>query len=294
MAPDINLLPDERRRAEERELRSPRGSSAGQPLYTDPAGREPVRPGQAPTPTPPLPQPKVAPVQAPAPAAKAPPPAAPAQPRGVGAQPLLQRLRGLLGGSGSAAPDSVPPVSGVNLDVNLIPQEAPLHPRANLWPLVGAVLGAAVAVSAAFVGFGLATSQSRAAAQAARDEAAATAERLLGQQQTVEEMTRAVQQVRSVAGLLDGHVYWTRYFAWLESVTLPDVYYSGFMGDVAGTFTLSASARDYVTLAQQLVVLRADPRVLRVSVAEASRDSQGWVNFTMSLAVDPSVLTQGS
>lgn len=283
MAPDINLLPDEDRRAEERELHSPRGSRTGKPLYSQPGAVVAPAPLKAAPVAPPLPQPKLAAPQQ-EPEKKLPP-----KPKPTG-KSFGQRLRGLLG---SLEQPSAPQVSSappsLSLDLNLIPQEAPGPSLGALWPLVGAVLGAALVVGAAFVGLGLGiSSRGRELAQA-QAAAAAASDRLLGQQQAVEEMGRAVQQVRTVASLLDGHTYWNRYFTWLESVTLPDVYYSGFMGDVAGTFTLTASARDYVTLAQQLVALRSNPLVQQVSVAEASRDSQNWVNFTMSLTVSPEV-----
>jgi hypothetical protein len=34
--------------------------------------------------------------------------------------------------------------------------------------------------------------------------------------------------------------------------------------------------------------------VVQVNVAEASRDSQGWVNFVMTLTVSPSIFTTES
>ncbi len=290
MAPDINLLPDEGRRAEERELRSPRGGS-GEPVYSQPRGA--IAP-PAPVPAPaapvlpdvrPAPLPKAAPA-APLPAVRPPEPKPPVVSLGDKLRSLLSKF------SHPPAPKVTEGAApGVNLDVNLIPQETAAPSYGTLWPLVGAVLGAALVVAGAYVGLGLGVSANGRALADAQAASAAASQRLLEQQTVVEEMGRAVQQVRAVAGLLDGHVYWNRYLTWLESVTLPDVYYTGFMGDVAGTFTLNSSARDYVTLAQQLVVLRADPRVELVSVAEASRDSQGWVNFVMTLTVSPSVFT---
>ena len=283
MAPDINLLPDEDRRAEARELRSPRDSSNGQPVFSQPNSQpQPAAPTAKVPPVPPLPEAK--PTTPPPPQPKSPEvEKKPAKPLGLALKDLLSRF---------GRPKAVPAEAGVSLDVNLIPQETSRPSYGTLWPLVAAVLGAGLVVAGAFVGLGLGVASQQRALADAQAATAATAERLLGQQQAVEEMSRAVQRVRSAAGLLDGHIYWNQYFTWLESVTLPDVYYTGFMGDVAGTFTLTASARDYVTLAQQLVVLRADPAVQRVSVAEASRDSQGWVNFSMSLTVSPEVFTR--
>ncbi len=291
MAPDINLLPDEDRRAEERELRNPRGNS-GAPVYSQPGVSAPAPKPPAPiAAAPALPNVKPVPPIAPPP----PVPIKPIEPK-VAAKPLVQQLHDLFGRFGrpvaSSAPTPVPMPSNVNLDVNLIPQETTGSSYGTLWPQLGAVLGSVLVVALLFIGLGLGVADKERAMVEAKDATAATAARLLDKQQVVEEMGRAVQQVRSVAGLLDGHIYWNQYFTWLESVTLPEVYYTGFMGDVTGTFTLSASARDYITLAQQLVVLRADPTVLQVTVAEASRDSQGWVNFTMSLTVSPSVFTR--
>jgi hypothetical protein len=291
MAPDINLLPDEDRRAEERELRNPR-SNSGAPVYSQPGASTP--PPKPPAPIAAAPAlPNVKPVSPPP---ITPPPAMPiksVKPK-VEAKPLGQQLHDLFGrfGHPAATGASIPMPTNVNLDVNLIPQETTTSSFGSLWPQIGAVLGSALVIAALFISLGLGVTAKEKSVAEAQAATAATAARLLEKQLVVEEMGRAVQQVRSVTGLLDGHIYWNQYFTWLESVTLPEVYYTGFMGDVTGTFTLSASARDYITLAQQLVVLRADPRVQQVSVAEASRDSQGWVNFTMSLTVSPSVFTR--
>jgi hypothetical protein len=147
-------------------------------------------------------------------------------------------------------------------------------------------------VAFAYIGLGLSVSAKQATLVKLRDEALAVVGRLNDQSTQVSEMSMAVQQVKAAGGLLDSHVRWTYFFDWLEKATLADVYFSGFMGDVAGKFNMTASARDYTTLAQQLVSLKGDPSVLDVNVTEASRDSQGWVNFSLTLTVSPSVFTQ--
>ena len=46
--------------------------------------------------------------------------------------------------------------------------------------------------------------------------------------------------------LLDNHIYWTRFFSWLESNTLSTTKFSGFDGDLSGSYSLTASAPSYV------------------------------------------------
>jgi Tfp pilus assembly protein PilN len=203
-----------------------------------------------------------------------------------------QKLTERLGSKKVKTDEFVPPTPASALEVNLIPQEVVTASWVQLWPLIGAVGGALVVISATYIILGLSVSAKQSALMRLQEQAATTAAQLYAQKDQVEEMSRAAQQVKVVRGLLDNHVYWTKFFDWLEKATLADVYFSGFMGDVAGKFTLTASARDYVTLAQQLVSLQADPNVQQAIVSEASRDSQGWVNFSLTLVVSPPVFVK--
>jgi hypothetical protein len=70
--------------------------------------------------------------------------------------------------------------------------------------------------------------------------------------------------------LLDNHLFLTRLFALLEKNTLTDVYYSNFSFDTSGRVILSATAKDYSTLAQQLVVWQKQKEIKAVDFTQAS------------------------
>jgi hypothetical protein len=95
-----------------------------------------------------------------------------------------------------------------------------------------------------------------------------------------------------ISRILDQHIYWTAFFAFLEANTLPEVRYQNLSGDVAGTFTLSATAPNYETVAKQIALFKSSELVSDISVASAvaslSEDSSE-VKFNISLTVKPDV-----
>ncbi|MBN2854542.1 hypothetical protein JXK06_03370 [Patescibacteria group bacterium] len=66
--------------------------------------------------------------------------------------------------------------------------------------------------------------------------------------------------------LLDNHVYWTRFFTWLEANTLNTVKYEGFSGDLSGTYSFNASAPSFAEASWQVKVLENNDNVKKVSV----------------------------
>ncbi|EKD78774.1 MAG: hypothetical protein ACD_41C00270G0004, partial [uncultured bacterium] len=94
----------------------------------------------------------------------------------------------------------------------------------------------------------------------------------------------------AIQSLMDQHVYWTQWFAFLERHTLSTVYYSNFSGSSAGVMNLDATAPNFGTIAQQLAVFQALPEVQAVEVSTATRSGEAAVHFTISLTVDPAIL----
>lgn len=94
-------------------------------------------------------------------------------------------------------------------------------------------------------------------------------------------------QMAAAKAALDEHVYWTTFFAFLESRTRPTVQYINFSGDAdSGAVTLDANAKTYRDFAEQILVFRDDPLVtsVRTSSAAADVDEAGnvnGVNFTL-------------
>lgn len=72
--------------------------------------------------------------------------------------------------------------------------------------------------------------------------------------------------------LLNNHVYWTRFFSWLETNTINTVKYEGFDGDLSGEYVLSASAPSYAEAAWQAKILASHPMVKSAVIEEVSAE----------------------
>lgn len=96
------------------------------------------------------------------------------------------------------------------------------------------------------------------------------------------------------SSLLDSHIYWSAFFAWLERNTLSTVKYQDFSGDLSGVYELQAQAPSYSEAAWQASLFLKDPLVKRVSIKEVSADSDDLtgvdnVSFAIYLELDPNI-----
>jgi hypothetical protein len=95
--------------------------------------------------------------------------------------------------------------------------------------------------------------------------------------------------LKSADAALRNHLYWTRVLAMIEELAKPQVVFAGATIGSEGSFSSSITAPDYLTLAQQILVLRNDPRVKSVPFSGASK-SGGGVTTAISVSFDPSVM----
>lgn len=94
--------------------------------------------------------------------------------------------------------------------------------------------------------------------------------------------------------VLRNHTHWTQVLKLLEERALPEVQFGSLAGAETGTLSFDVRARDYTTLAKQIVALREDPRVRKVSVAAASADfdENGLLKgarAAVTMGVDPTI-----
>jgi len=97
--------------------------------------------------------------------------------------------------------------------------------------------------------------------------------------------------------LLRNHLYWTKFFKFLENNTIKDVYFESFSGDTAGKYTVPAVAKDFRAISLQLKVLQADSKeVTSVDSGAATTDNgvstttpQNKVKFNLNLNLNRSV-----
>ena len=96
--------------------------------------------------------------------------------------------------------------------------------------------------------------------------------------------------------LLDNHLYWTKFFTFLEKYTISDVYYANF--SMAGTekLVISAVGKDYESVAKQLVNFQKAPDFIKnVSINNASavinyeKGKYEGVDFNIDLEFMPEI-----
>lgn len=98
----------------------------------------------------------------------------------------------------------------------------------------------------------------------------------------------------AAARVLDAHAHWTEVLKLLEERALPEVQFGSLAGAETGTLGFEVTARDYTTLAKQIVAFRQDARVKQVTVGTASADIGEnqllkGVRASVTLVIDPAV-----
>ncbi|OQX70999.1 hypothetical protein B6D52_02920 [Candidatus Parcubacteria bacterium 4484_255] len=79
---------------------------------------------------------------------------------------------------------------------------------------------------------------------------------------------------------LNNHVYWTNFFNLLESYTVPGVYFGDFNARARETIRLSATGRDLISLAQQIVAFDNAPDFIKdVDVSNIQKSDAGVSAF---------------
>lgn len=105
--------------------------------------------------------------------------------------------------------------------------------------------------------------------------------------------TERLGTIETARALLSRHIYWTRFFLFLEAVTLPDVYYTNLAVDPAGNIRLAAIGRNFSAVARQLLAFEesADVETIHMTKAAAEiSESIPGVQFDLALTVKPEFL----
>lgn len=101
------------------------------------------------------------------------------------------------------------------------------------------------------------------------------------------------QDTLRAIGLLEKHIYWTRFLAQLEAVTVDTVVFHNLTADQSGRVTVNASGKDFRSVARQLVAFQKDNTFIKeASITSASaKDDKGVmvVDFTATLTLQDGV-----
>ncbi len=96
-------------------------------------------------------------------------------------------------------------------------------------------------------------------------------------------------KTKKIKNILTKHIYWTEFFRKLEDNTLANVKFNNFSGNIQGNLTFLATAPDYTTVVRQWMHLkRADDFVKNVIISGATLSTGqaagiGGVSFSVTL-----------
>lgn len=183
------------------------------------------------------------------------------------------------------------------LEVNLVKNEAP---ESFAWrsPLISLVLVLVLAAVVIFeIYYGLSWWQRQEEARGAKTQAEIAQLNRESSQLANEAAEALAYQGRAATfgRLLQDHVYWTNFFAWLERNTLTTVRYEGFAGGLDGNYELSAVTQTYADVAWQVSHLLKDPAVRSAAVSSAQmavnddKSKPSEVTFNLSLSIKPEI-----
>ncbi|MEK7167596.1 MAG: hypothetical protein AAB791_01185 [Patescibacteria group bacterium] len=152
------------------------------------------------------------------------------------------------------------PKKDKSFDINLMPRELVLTSYYQPGAMAAIIL-LAVVLPAAIVGgvwWGITNwqEQTKNEITAAQGQINALKKELADWQQNQKKSFELQKKLLVIRNLFSGKIRWTNFLDLLEKYTLDGVYYTNFAADVSGEFTIPAVAKDYDTLAKQIVALR--------------------------------------
>ncbi len=193
--------------------------------------------------------------------------------------------------------NSLPKIDGIlheelvldDMDVNLIPEGTYLLPskkmyiQIGIFALIGIFFGMLIYLGLVAYDITIKKQADTITANVAEGEKV-----LIEFEQTKQEAEFLSQKLDVVNALLKVHIYWTQAFNILERLTINDVYYSNISATADGLITLSANTTSYTNVARQYKVLQEAPEVASVGVTGATGSNIGEsITFSITLELMP-------
>lgn len=106
------------------------------------------------------------------------------------------------------------------------------------------------------------------------------------------------------SNVLNGHIYWSNLFSYLEKNTLKKIYYNSFSGNLSGEYILPATTEDVRAISFQSKILLSKPETVSSEVSdeqiidntsisedgEVVSDGKTKVNFNLKLILNKNIL----
>lgn len=98
------------------------------------------------------------------------------------------------------------------------------------------------------------------------------------------EMLLQESRINTFKGLLTEHRRSLNIFNFMEDVTHPDVLFTQFdLDTVTGAVNVSGTAKSFISLEQQLIILKGQEALSKVNLSEISIGEEGGVSFALQL-----------
>lgn len=185
--------------------------------------------------------------------------------------------------------------SSINLGVSLVPEEIPITRRMIIEGALKLIVFVLVSILLVFFGRLYAIHRYEVAEEniirIQNDISTYDAQinALLSIRHQINTLGSKAQRVES---LLKNHIYWTSFFAKLEEYTMPDIYWGDFGADISGKISLTATGKDLISAARQLVALSNAPDFIKsVSIAGIRGGTLG-ISFTANLELVPNLFNK--
>lgn len=105
------------------------------------------------------------------------------------------------------------------------------------------------------------------------------------------ELSGYEKKIKNFSALLGRHVFFSRTFNFFEENTHPDAWFSSFsLNPGKGQVGLSGETDNFVTLHQQVRILKENPSVKGVNLTNIAIGKEGRINFDIGLTLDPGLL----
>lgn len=109
------------------------------------------------------------------------------------------------------------------------------------------------------------------------------------QEENKKEIIKWGDKIEGLTGLLERHIYWSKFFPALEKVTMPDIYYNSINVTDDGSVALKASAPNFTALARQYLVLEDSREYFPVMEISGIAGNDLGVTFEVKLTLNPNL-----
>lgn len=201
----------------------------------------------------------------------------------------------------SSARTMVPlPEDETDYNVNLLSEDliSQTKPREQAIKLGLVAAGAVILVGLMYLGIELLQRSISTDINAAKAELASTGASIAELQDEKDAIETTTRKISVIRDRISQHIVWSRFFTTIEKYTLPDVTYGPtFSGSIEGSFTFTASAGSFESIAKQYLIFEqaVEERdfISRFTITGASRsegDQGESFSFVVAFTIVPELL----